>query len=132
MLTSTDLVGCFSSSVGFQSAEYTVLLEFYSKLLDILQVKALAPYLAEGHVLSPPDKEHIDTISSQKKAADFLLAKILALLKSGFVNHSVSFYKLLDIAKKHGNNETAQLCSEIEVQIIMIRSGNQGNRRYVC
>ncbi|XP_065908019.1 uncharacterized protein [Dysidea avara] len=108
-------------SISCQSAEYTVILEFYSKLVDVLQVKSLAPYLIEGHVFIPQDGENVGTIASRKQAAEFLLTKISAPLKAGFKNCSVSFYKFLDIAKQHGNADTVQLCDDIEERLVKMK-----------
>ena len=109
------------SLLGCQSTEYTVLLEYYSKLVDVLQVQSLAPYLIEGHVFTPQDGENVGTITSRKQAAEFLLAKISAQLKAGFENCSVSFYKFLDIAKQHGNADTVQLCGDIEERLVKMK-----------
>ena len=109
------------SLLGCQSAEYTVILEFYSKLIDVLQVKSLAPYLIEGHVFTPQDGENVGTIASRKRAAEFLLAKISAPLKASFENCSVSFYKFLDIAKQHGSADTVQLCDDIEEKLLKMK-----------
>ena len=107
--------------IGCESAEYTVLLEFYSKLVDVLQVHSLTPYLIEGRVFTPQDGENVNIISSRKRAAEFLLAKISAPLKAGFENCSVSFYKFLDTAKQHGNDATVQLCDGMEERLIKMK-----------
>ena len=109
------------SLLGCQSTEYTVLLEYYSKLVDVLQVQSLAPYLIEGHVFTPQDGENVGTITSRKQAAEFLLAKISAQLKAGFENCSVSFYKFLDIAKQHGSADAVQLCGDIEERLVKMK-----------
>ena len=106
---------------GWESAEYTVLIEFYSKLVDVLQVHSLTPYLIEGRVFTPQDGENVNIISSRKRAAEFLLAKISVPLNAGFENYSVSFYKFLDIAKQHGNDATVQLCDDMVEQLIKIK-----------
>jgi len=108
--------------IDYQSAEYTILLEYYSKLVDVLQVHSLTPYLIEGRVFTPQDGEDISIISSRKRAAEFLLAKITAPLKAGFENCSVSFYKFLDIAKQYGTDATVQLCDDMEERLIKIKS----------
>ena len=119
--------------IGCQSAEYAVLIEFYSKLVDILQVESLAPYLVKGRVLSLQDKQNLDAISSKKTAAEFLLSKVSAPLKAGFSNCTVSFYKLLDIAKQHGNADTVKLCDEIEEQIKQLNVEDHGQfKQKVC
>jgi len=119
----------FLIPIGFQSAEYTVLIEFYSKLVDVLQlqVESITPYLIEEHVLSLQDKGNLETISSRKRATEFILSKVSAPLKAGFTNCAVSFYKLLDIAKQYGNADTIQLCNEIEERLITLKQGDQFN-----
>ena len=105
--------------------EYIVLLKFYSKLVDVLQVKSLAPYLVGERIISTQDRESIDLICSKKRAAELLLAKVSAPLKAGFDGCTVSFYKLLNIAKQHGNIDTVQLCDEIEECLTIIKSPDQ-------
>ena len=108
----------FISYIGCQSAEYTVLCDFYSKLIDALHFKPLIPFLVAEHVLTTQDKENLDQIPSRKGAAEYVLAKISAPLKADFENCSVSFYKFLTIAKQHGNDDTVLLCNDIEQQLI--------------
>jgi len=79
-------------------------------------------------VFTPQDGEILDTIFSRKKAAEFLLAKISAPLRAGFKNCSVGFYKLLEIAKQHGNSDTVQLCDDIEERIMTLKLKDQVKR----
>ena len=96
-----------------------------------LQVESITPFLVEGRVLSLQDKGNLETISSRKRATEFILSKVSAPLKAGFTNCAVSFYKLLDIAKQHGNAGTVQLCDEIEKRVMTLKQGDQFNQE-VC
>ena len=84
------------------SAEYEVLIQHYSQIVDSFHAKPLSPYFVARNVISLEDQQEIFSLASSKKAASYLLSRVHPSLRAGI---NQTFYVFLDITDQYGSAE---------------------------
>jgi len=110
---------------GSLCVEFKVFIEYYSKLVDIMETKSVLKYFVEERVILPLEADTITMTTSSKRATELLLMKISAPLQAGFKDCTDNFYKLLDIMKQHGNIAAIELCGGIEKALVEMKADDQ-------
>lgn len=106
----------------YQTPEYTVLTDFYSKLIDSLSVKKLTHHFVAHKIMSPRDEEEIlKTSTSTIRASTLVLSKVVNPLKAGFKNCTNGFYQFLTIIEDHGSADNKSLSLAIRNQLAIIK-----------
>ena len=107
--------------------EFEVLIEYFSKIVDVIHAGALSGHFVEKNIISPADQLEIFKVTSPNNAAGILLTKISFALKAG---KSKTFYQFLDITEQHGNIDSLQLIDDIRKKVFELKS--KGNEPHVC
>ena len=100
------------------SLEYTVLIDYYSKLVDSLSAKKLTHHFVSRKIISPKDEEEILRPSTSTiRGNTLILSKVVNPLKAGFKNCSDGFYEFLNILEDYGSVDNKSLSLAIRNQL---------------
>ena len=108
--------------------EYGVFTSHYSDLTNALSSANgnLSDYFVSESIITIADNHTIHSKTDPYEKARFLLKPIEAALKIGF---TPSFYKMLGIMRKHGNESMRSLAQKIS-QSNELRGSEFGNDKY--
>jgi len=90
-------------------------------LVDTLKFTNLYRYFVAENIITLDEEEEISCESNSIKKIEIFLKKVSSSLKTGF---TVSFYKMLDIMRIHGNLATKELARNIKKSIDDLKSHN--------
>ena len=88
----------------------------------------IAPHLVQEKIIDSEDEQKINAAVTKIQKARIVLPIVSSALKNGYTN---SFYKMLKIMKNHGNDDTKQLCADIECAITEL-DGKEGMIEFNC
>ena len=94
--------------------EYDVFQDHYVQLTKMLFNTDISPNLVQAKIISPQEHQRIINLSVDQDRARYVLIKISSELQAG---SAVSFRKILEIMKVHGNYATQELSSTIQKKI---------------
>ncbi|XP_065908416.1 uncharacterized protein [Dysidea avara] len=98
--------------------EYSVLIDYYSKLVDSLSAKQLTHHFVSHKIISPKDEEEILRPSTSTiRGNALILGKVVNPLKAGFKNCSDGFYQFLNILEDYGSVDNKSLSLAIRNQL---------------
>jgi len=86
--------------------EEEIFMEYYSKLIMIVDIDSLLPYFLQENIITMGDFEEIMTISRPKEKVQVLLQHISGPLQDGYVN---TFHVMLNVMETHGIQATREL-----------------------
>ena len=99
---------------GYQSIEFKLFTDYYSKLIDILPASDLSHYFVSDKIISLEDYEKIIRSSLPQDAAKLLLDRVSLQLQNG---NSAIFNKMLLIMDHHGVTTAKELSQEIRSRL---------------
>ena len=123
---------CFT--VASQIPEYTVFIEYYSKLVDSISptAKRLATHFVPNKIISTIDEDEITKPTTPSiRAATLLLSRVANPLSAGFENCTDSFYKFLEITEKHGSQDNSDISQAIRKKLSELATAND-TKTSVC
>ena len=95
--------------------EYSVIIKYYSKLIDTLAAKKLSHYFVSHNIILIKEEEEITKpTTSSVRAATLLLSRVINPLKAGCASN---FYTFLDITQQHGTDVIRSLSTRIRLEV---------------
>ena len=103
---------------GYQSVEYKLFNDYYSKLVDIVPATDLSHYFVSDKIITLEDYDKIIRLPSPQEAAKILLGKVSLQLQSG---NSAIFNKMLLIMDHYGVATAKELSQEIRSKLFAVK-----------
>ena len=104
----------YYTDLGHCSAEYEVVIHFYSQIVCCISAKTLSPHFVVENIISSEDHLEISNVPSTVKAAALLLCKISCSLRAGSTE---VFYKFLDIIEQYGGIDSKTVTTAIRKKL---------------
>ena len=119
---------------GYQSIEFKLFTDYYSKLVDILPASDLSHYFVSDKIISLEDYEKIIRSSLSQDAAKLLLDRVSLQLQNG---NSAIFNKMLLIMDHHGVTTAKELSQKIRSRLSAAKceddvASSSGQSNYIC
>ena len=97
----------FVGDTDQEKKEYQIFIEFYDKLVNVINVSNIKPYLVSEKIINPEEDAEIHRPND-------LLLRISGPLKSGLPR---AFYTFLKVLSTHGNDASKELAHLISQQL---------------
>ena len=94
--------------------EYSVFQDYYAALTNLLFNTDVSQYLVQARIITAQDQQTITSIATDTEKAKYVLIKISCQLQA---DYAMSFIKLLEIMKKHGNDAMQERSATIQDKI---------------
>ena len=96
--------------------EFRVFQKYYNDMIKIIPITTLSCHFVSANIITPSeDEEVLSPVTSTEKTRTLLL-KISGPLEAGY---TASFYKLLNILEKFGNQDCIDLSSNIRNALLV-------------
>ena len=100
--------------------------KYYNDMIKIIPITSLSGQLVSANIITPSEDEEVLSPSTPTDKAKIFLLKVSKSLEAGY---TTSFYSLLDILEKFGNQDCIELSSNIRKALLV--EMNQGTYVYI-